>query len=263
MLLLTTFNYKTKRETDNKLILLMTIFRTLTYIFLTITLMQSCSKGDNSVSGNFGLAGDKNNVAACSVSFIHAAAGAPSLDLKLDETRLNVLYFNYSDRIKYFNSYVGKHKLSILYPFSNAPLFTYQVDLEEGGIYSVFITDTASKMNAIAIKDNAIYAREDSVKIRFANMSPDAPALSLFVRGSDKPIATNISYKKGSAFVSLVQGNGIQFEIKTSSGNKLLATSAPVNLNNNDSYTVWCGGYLKGNVANNTMIKLNTYAHFH
>ncbi|MCH5597375.1 DUF4397 domain-containing protein [Niabella ginsengisoli] len=200
---------------------------------------------------------------AAAVGVVHASAGLPALDVALDNNRLGVSYFNYTDRIEYFRAYTGNREIKVYNAgaASANPLFSKGLSFDAGKYYTVFIVDTAAKMDAVSLGDSTRSAGQDSVRIRFANMSPDASGLDLYVKGEANPIATNITYKKAGNFFSYKATFNIVFELRPTGQNTLLATMEPINLMRGNIYTIWSGGYRAGSQATGTRIKLDAFAH--
>ncbi|MGE9314113.1 DUF4397 domain-containing protein [Niabella sp. CJ426] len=200
-----------------------------------------------------------------SVGIVHASAGVPALDIAFDNSRLGVTTFNYTDRIDYLPVKPGNRSFRIYSASTSTatPIFSKNLVFEAPKSYTVFITDTASKMDAVLIRDSTRAAGSDSVRIRFANMSPDAPALDLYVKDNPTPIATNITYKNAGEFFSHKVASNIQFEVRATGQSTLLATSEPVTLSkvNSNFYTIWSGGYVNGNQAAGTRINIDWFAH--
>ncbi|MCH5718394.1 DUF4397 domain-containing protein [Niabella hibiscisoli] len=185
--------------------------------------------------------------------------------MAFDNSRLGVTVFNYTDRIDYLPVKPGTRNFRVYGAWTSTvtPLFAKDLVFEAPKSYTVFITDTASKMDAVLIRDSAIAAGPDSVRVRFANMSPDAPALDLYVKGNPVPVATNITYKKAGVFFSYKTTVNIEFELRATGQSTLLATSEPFTLSkvNSNFYTIWSGGYVNGNPAAGTKITLDWFAH--
>ncbi|WP_460762893.1 DUF4397 domain-containing protein [Niabella terrae] len=200
---------------------------------------------------------------AAAVSVVHASPGLSTLDVALDDNRLGVNYFNYTDRVDYFRAYPGSRKFKVFHASaaSSNPVFSKDLNFEVGKYYSVFIVDTAAKMDAVSVRDSTRAAGRDSVRLRLVNMSPDAPGLDLYVKGETTPIVSNITYKKAGNFISFLSAGNLVFEIKRTGTNQLLATSETMNLYEGFIYTLWTGGYIGGNEAKGTRIKLDAYRH--
>ncbi|GAB3428645.1 DUF4397 domain-containing protein [Niabella aquatica] len=226
-----------------------------TVAVLAALALASCSKSD---SGS-----DYPVNQFAQVEIIHAAAGAPALDVSFDNNRLGVTTFNFTDRIDYLRATPGNRNFKVFsaWAASSTPLFTKDLAFEAGKHYSVFIVDTASKMDVVLLRDSSRAAGTDSVRLRFANMSPDAPALDLYVKDNPTPIATNITYKTAGNFFSYKSGVNVVFQIRATGQSTLLATSDPVNLVNSRIYTVWNGGYINGNETAGTRIRISSFTH--
>lgn len=216
----------------------------------------SCKKSDTDYNGDIG-------VPFAQVEITHAVAGGPAVDAAFDANRLGVKTFNFTDRIDYLRVSPGTRNFKVLNgaTATATQLFAKDLNFEAGKFYSLFIVDTASKMDVVSLKDSSRSAGPDSVRIRFANMSPDAPALDLYVKGIATPIATNITYKRAGEFFSYKASLNVVFEIRKTGQTELLATSDPYNLVNSKIYTIWGGGYLGGNAANKTNIVVSAFTH--
>ncbi|MEE6186908.1 DUF4397 domain-containing protein [Niabella digestorum] len=225
----------------------------ITLLASAVLVMASCNKDDD----HYYLP------EAAAVGVVHASAGLPALDVALDNNRLGVNYFNYTDRVDYFRAYTGNRVFKVYHASapSSSPIFTKNLTFEAGKYYSVFITDTAANMDAVVLRDSTRAAGKDSVRLRFANMSPDAPGLDLYVKGNNTPIATNITYKTASQFFSYPSAGNVIFEVRRNGQTALLATLDPINLYKGRIYTVWTGGYINGNAEDGTRIRLEAFAH--
>lgn len=224
-------------------------------VFASIAiLVASCSKMDSDYQ-------DLPDAAA--VGVVHASAGSQAFEIKFDQNPLKLWTFNFTDRVDYVPAYTGKRSFKVYNAdaTSDDPIFTKELTFEAGKYYTVFITDTASKIDAVSLRDSTRAAGTDSVRLRFANMSPDAPGLDLYVQGNEVPVATNITYKTASNFFSHLSEANVVFEIRRTGQSALLATLLPMNLYRGNIYTIWCGGYINGNEAAGTRIRLEAFAH--
>lgn len=231
--------------------------RSLAIVAFATIVLASCKKSD--ADPNY------DGTVPASVGIVHASAGVPALDIAFDNSRLGVTTFNYTDRVDYLPVKPGNRNFRVYGAWTSTatPLFSKDLNFEAPKSYTVFITDTASKMDAVSLRDSSRAAGPDSVRVRFANMSPDAPALDLYVKDNPTPVATNITYKKAGEFFSYKVTANIVFELRATGQSTLLATSEPFNLSkvNSNFYTIWSGGYINGNQAAGTRINLDWFAH--
>ena len=225
----------------------------LVWLVLSMVFFASCIKSKDVYNDN-----------AAAIEVINASSGATSLDVALDNNRLYANYFNFGNRINYFRAYTGTRNFKVFntnYGNNATPIFTKDFVLEKNKYYSAFIVDTASKMDVVLLRDSTNAAGRDSVRIRFANMSPDAPGLDIYANGGNTPIITNISYKAASEFINFPSKANVIFDIKPTGQTTLLATLDPLKLEVGGIYTIWAGGYVSGSSAEGKQIRLKSIFH--
>lgn len=203
--------------------------------FLLISL-YSCKKSDSIHYAN-----DVYSFNGARVKVIHASPQTTALDIGFDNDRLLLNYFAYTSYTNYLPITLGANIFSIYKTGYSNSIFSKSINFENK-YYSVFIIDTASKMDVAVLQDNNTPPGKDSVRIRFANMSPDAGSLDFYMQGIDVPTATNINFKTATEFMTLKSGN-VVFEIKKSGQNTLVSSSVNLNLTAGNFYTIWAGGF--------------------
>lgn len=232
------------------------------FLICLVFFVSSCKKGDDGPGApNF-----STGLQPAMVGVVHASAGNSALDIAIDGNKLGVKSFSYTDRIEYLNSSSGTRNLKVytLNSFGTAnaqPSFSKDFSFTIGKFYTVFIVDTASKMDAVSLRDSTRSVGKDSSMIRFANMSPDAPALDLYIKGNATPIAIGVNYKTAGNFFSVAAANNVIFEVKPNGQDVILGTSEATNLNQYNIYTIWCGGYVKGEKLSGTNIRIQSFIH--
>ncbi|RZK75826.1 MAG: hypothetical protein EOO85_12935 [Pedobacter sp.] len=136
---------------------------------------------------------------------------------------------------KLFQIVAGESPIK-LYPTNNpaAPYFDQTRTTVNGGIYSMFLTGTASAPENVFVKDEIPPFSQDSiVRVRIVNCSVNSSAISVTLGSA--PTATifsNIAYKSVSAFrdielkTRLAVGGNI-FQVRDSSGTLLASYTLP------------------------------------
>jgi len=180
---------------------------------------------------------------AAVVTFIHGSPKTPRLDIKLDENRLNIADLSYTKYWNNQNAYIGNRTLSVYRRGESTAILTKAISLEKDKHYSVFLVDSASKIDAVLLQNSSRPAAQDSVRIKFANMSPDVPKMDFYIKGQSTPFATNVSYKEAADFVSVKAGYDQIIEVKEAGQSVVLAASLPMNLTHRNIYTVWTSGF--------------------
>ncbi|MCD2421494.1 DUF4397 domain-containing protein [Niabella pedocola] len=226
-------------------------------LLLSVVLLGSCLKHKDSYYDS----PEFQNAAA--VSIINGAPLGMPLDIQFDGTQRWLLNeFNYTYRTNYTRVYSGDRKLYVFNRGESKALISKNMTFEPRKRYSVFIVDTLSKMDAILVRDSVMEPKGDSVLLRFANMSPDAGSIDLYIQGNTKPIAQNIGYKNVSTFVSFKSDRDIKFEARAAGTNTVLATSDVKNLFNGNQYTIWTTGFKSMNTTNGKLI-VELMAHYY
>ncbi|HRN47691.1 MAG TPA: DUF4397 domain-containing protein [Niabella sp.] len=180
------------------------------------------------------------------LNVIHSSAGDEGLNFALDHNRVYYQNFRYGKYTGYFRAFPGTRAFKVYERNNDNPLITNNINLIENKHYSVFIVDTSANMEAVLLRDSTQAAGQDSIRIRFANMSPDVPAMDFYLQGENTPIASNVAYKTAVDFVSKKLTKDMVFEVKKSGQNTVLATSDKYNLWDRRVYTIWSGGYQAG-----------------
>lgn len=180
---------------------------------------------------------------AAVITFVHGSPKTPRLDLKLDENRLNITDLSYTKYWNNQNAYTGNRTLNVYRHGESTAILTKSISLEKDKHYSLFLVDSASKIDAVLLQNSSRATGEDSVRIKFANMSPDVPAMDFYIKGQSTPFATNVTYKNAADFISVKAGYDQIIEVKQSGQSAVLAASLPMNLLNRNIYTVWTSGF--------------------
>jgi hypothetical protein len=222
-------------------------------ICLVVSVLSSCLKNHNSYY----------NPPAALVTFIQASPDQPALDFYLDNDRVNSRPVNYGNTIDYFNAYTGKRTANFYSTGTKNKIFSDTVHFNPNLAYSLFLANKASSPELVLLKDSISRPASGNANIRFINLSPDAPAVDLAVKG--KPaIVSNKAYKGYSSFLPIKGDTTYTFEVHKSGSNTVLASITNIKLNNGFVYTIWFHG-LAAPVSKSdsltTSILTNAYYH--
>ncbi|MFV0606406.1 MAG: DUF4397 domain-containing protein [Niabella sp.] len=222
------------------------------FLAFMIIFSGSCTKLDSN---------DPQPETVAYVGIVHASPNAGAIDIAFDQNRLNLNFFNYTDRVSYLRAFPGTRAFQVFKRGTYDTLVAKNIQLEIGKSYSAFVADTGKKMDVVLLRDSSRAPGADSIRIRFANMSPDAGNLNLYVTGNNNPIATNIGYKAASEFISMKAANNVTLEIKQTGQAASLAQTVSINLLNGYYYTIWSTGF-KANTTENAMaLQLESFWH--
>jgi len=209
---------------------LKTIFKTFVAVVAVSVVFAACSKDRYEPQQVAGL------------SIINAFAAPDSLDFYIDQTRANKGALKFNSKIDYLNLFPGNRALSIAKRGSNRALASERFNLASGVGYSIFVLDTlnTNTKKYLLTEDDLSAPAADKAKVRFINLSSDAPALSLGVDGKETDLFTNKAFYEYTAFTSVDPGASVTFNIKA--GDVVKTTVPNVKIEQGKIYTIYAKG---------------------
>lgn len=177
------------------------------------------------------------------VSFYHVAP-ITSLNIILDNNRINTNPFAYTDHTGYLRFFTGDRWLSFTPSNASNTLLEGNLNLVEDSIYSVFITGDLDDPELLIVNDEIIFDDSQNPFIRLLHASPDAPELKLVFTGSDDPTFDDVFYKEISDFNKISSGN-VSFEIRNAETDELISEVSNYNFEQQRFYTIVVRGYLE------------------
>ncbi len=234
-----------------------------------------------SVSATFGLAlvlfvacGKEDTVrpTAGRVRFFNAVSDAPAagMDLIIDGTIVNLRNwltagtplpdstfkygagFPVSTDSSYFYLTEGSHNVK-LNPIGTATnSLSTDIAIASGKSYTVFATDTLSKISAVVATDDVLKPVDKKAVFRFANMVPDAPAVDVArIKGTDTTVIfSNIAYKTVTPFIqvdtsaSTVAPFKVDYAIRPAGKTNSIRTWTSASFANGRVYTLVARGFV-------------------
>ncbi|WGQ07871.1 DUF4397 domain-containing protein [Pedobacter gandavensis] len=179
------------------------------------------------------------------LTIVHAGPDAKELDFIVGGQRANNDGpFKYGFKLGYLGLYPGVSTIAITERGKTTFLLTKNELYKSGQFYSTFLLDTGSKRSFLTINDklDSIKAN-DNAKVRFINLSPDAPTLDLAITGSATAIASNKAFKEYSIFTDVTPGESVALEVKDHTTKAVKATLPAMKLEKGKFYTVWAKGF--------------------
>lgn len=190
---------------------------------------------------------------------IHASPTTEKLDFYVGETKANRDDFAYTNKINYLQIYSGDRDVKITKKGSTATVLTKKLTLADQMAYSLFVVNEFDKVEFLLVKDSVTMAGAGKAKLRFMNLSADAPALSLNIVGKDAPVATNKLFKEYSTFESIDAGDKVTFKVKNGEGVEV-ATLVDQKIEQGKIYTIWVKG-LKSATTDEMKVGAVIYTH--
>ncbi|WP_423147674.1 DUF4397 domain-containing protein [Rubrolithibacter danxiaensis] len=162
------------------------------------TVLSSCLKSKNDVP--------EPDIAAFSI--VNSYPGNDAIDFYIDKRRVNLQPLLYTQSTGYFALYVGKRSVDITPSATTSKiLHSSTPTFAKNKYYTLFI---ARKMSTNADSLLSIFTTDsipaqpsaDKARIRFANLSPDAPTLDILLKDGT-PVITGKAFKTVSDYVEV------------------------------------------------------------
>lgn len=189
-------------------------------------------------------------------SIVYASA------MKLNNQRSGQLAFPGNER--YISVYADPDTLS-----TDKPVWRSDLELQPGGMYSLFFTGEKNAVNGMLVKDDLpVPAAGDSVTyFRFANMSTSAE-VDVFLHGEAEPLVRGLAFRSLSAFFRYradASAPDYEFEFRDAATGELLASSIQAGVG---EYPNFNNAYLQNHATillsgGTTAVPLNTGRFFY
>ena len=196
------------------------------------------------------------------IKFIHTLAdsAATNVDALIDGTKIN-LRTGIADTLKYGATYPadstylrfaeGSHNIKVT-PFTTATGFSGDVAFAAGSSYSIFAVDSLPTVGGLVVKDEFPAPVTGKIAIRLVNLSPNAPAYDLGVRGAATPLTSITAYKTASNFVQAdipVGNDTLKLEVRPTGTATVAASLNIIRPVSGRIFTILTKGYVGGRKA--------------
>lgn len=207
-------------------------------LLLTVTLSTSCKKKD----------GDRPaDEQKPRISFVHAATGAPLLDLYFGTKKVSNDGFQYGSTIGYLEYGAAVQKLEVSLKGSYTLIGADYLTVKTGLSYSVFLTGSYPNLKFVTTEDDLKITDGSMAKIRFVHLSQDALDLDLVVNGEPITNFNSRSYREVTGYLTVAPSDTYNFELRESSSKKTVAKLGPLEIKKGKVYTICASGIKNGN----------------
>ena len=183
-----------------------------------------------------------NQVSA--VAALNAVPGSEGLDIGLDNNQLNQRVFAYGDTIPYLNAWPGRRLVRVFEVDrgpTTAPEAQGTVDFTPGKFYSLYVV-VYEDIELMTTEDDLSSPGEGRAKIRFINLSPDAPSLDFGAASIDTLLASGRAFKSVTKFSMVDAGETYTFHIMEHNNDQKVLHTFDFTPESNMIYTVWAKG---------------------
>lgn len=175
------------------------------------------------------------------VNIYQASPNAPELKINLDDKTI-VPSFNYTNHTGYLRFIPGKRKLAFGPAGASNIVADTSMTFEGDKAYSVYFVDVYDDADLLVLNVNIEKPADGKARIRFLNLSPDAPELSLAEEGGVTDFFAGQSFKEKSEGKEL-GADTYTLVIKATDGGQTLLTMQRAVLLPGWSYTIVVRGY--------------------
>ena len=175
------------------------------------------------------------------VAVIQASPDEQPLDFYLNSNKVNSSPLTYGNSIDYFKANVGQRTANFYLTGTMNAVYSDTTTFAANNVYSVFLANKASSPQLVILKDTIAPPASGTASVRFVNLSPDAPAVDLVIKGGST-LVSNKAFKGFSSFLPVKGNTTYTLEVHQTGTSTVLATIAGEQLNNGFVYTVFFYG---------------------
>lgn len=201
-------------------------------VILLITLfMQSCKSDDPAPEARISL-----------LSVTNASPTLATYNFYLNNTKIHNGALPFGGGIPYLRLNPGIFAAKLTTESSTESLLSESLTLENGKAYSLFVIEKGTALDYLLINDEIKAPGEDKARVRFINLSPDAPALNIATKDG-VAIATDKAFKAASDFIE-IPAKVYTFEIKDKTTGALKTEIKDFDIKKGKTYTIISRGML-------------------
>lgn len=193
------------------------------------------------------------------LNVIHASPTTEKLDFLVGNTKGNREDLDFGMKMGYFNLYSGISTITAVKKGSTTTLVTDKFTFAPERGYSLFLIGKVDSLKFLMVKDSLVVPASGKARVRFVNVSPDAPALNLSVAAATTDLFTDKAYKQYSDFTTIDAADKVTFTAKNKVTGAVEATLTDAKIEAGRNYTIWVKGYKAA--TDNTKLGLTIFAH--
>lgn len=210
-----------------------TLLKRLSLIALVTFSITACKKDD---------ADTPITTSDAKISLLMASPGANELSFFVNDKKTSTKPLIYNTIVNYMNTTSGTQELIFKNKEGVETLDKLTANLKPSENYTLIFTEKSPKTAIILVEDDLSETAKDKAKIRFANLSPDAPALDLYIDGKLDANFTKKTFKEVTSYLNVTPSNTIKFELKENGKTEVLSTLENFNIVSGKIYTIWVRG---------------------
>lgn len=189
---------------------------------------------------------------------VNASPASGDLYFFADTNQLNSDALNYGGSMGYFRFYTGERTFSVKNS-SGTTLSTTSLALADQDYFALFAVNTYDNIELVAYRDSLVSPAQGNARVRFINLSPNAPALD--VATTTSTLATGLDFKEASDFIDVPAGS-YDLTFKNTATGATIYTQAAEPFTSGNIYTIFVKGFIVPPTGSNdtfSAVKLTNY----
>jgi hypothetical protein len=173
------------------------------------------------------------------VRVFHTVPDAPNVDIYADDNKIveDLAYGEYTD---YLPVPEGTYKISVYATGSDTPVLSNMLTVKGNSMKTVAAVGMLNNIGLVAIPDSNMPMETGKSMLRFAHLSPNAPAVDITLPDGT-PLFQNVSFKHLTNYIAVPPGNYTVMVRLAGTTNNVL-TVPNLNLGANNYYTAYAIG---------------------
>lgn len=188
------------------------------------------------------------------VSVTNASPTSNSVDFYIGNQKVNNSAILYGTRLDYVYPAPGTYSGTVTTSGTSKSLYTSNFTLINGAYHSLYILSKVNPANSVDsisylnVKDDFTTPPAGKARVRFINLSPDAPSYNLEITGDTTAFADR-TYKTFTAFKSVNPQTSVVLNLRDKATNAIVASIPNVEFRDQKYYTVWAKGLVTTSVV--------------
>ncbi len=175
-----------------------------------------------------------------SIRILHSVANAPNIDVYANGIKI-ISNLAFGKASEYSSISAGSYKIEVFESGTfNAPILTQTIRLAPRSTYTICVSTLDSDLYLMKLKDDDISTSTPQAFLRFINLSPNSPLLTLSLP-NDIVLFNSVEYLETTGYYPLSAGI-YDFKVLISSAQAISKNIKTISLDNYKFYTIYMIG---------------------
>ncbi len=177
------------------------------------------------------------------IMMTQASPDAPAVDVYVDDL-IVARDFEYPNSTRYVTLDPVEHKITLRVAGEEQIVLESTIILDADTHYSYFACDSLSKISDLLLVDDFSSPEIDRARLRFVNLSPNAPALDL-TDADGAVLFANIPFRGATDFIGIDAGL-VDLQLRRAGTDEIVLELNNLTLAPYAAFTIWAKGFIGG-----------------